>query len=412
MIQRVSFLSGQQIGRYQVLRLLGEGLLGQVYAVHDPELERDAALKIASSDAHFDVAMTVEDEGRLLSSLRHPGVVDIWDAGHHEGRAYFVMELLDHSLSDELRGGILNIERCVYWLHGVALALDHLHRRGVLHLDVHANNIFLDQLGEVRLTDFGAAKATGVRAMGSDLHSPIPAAMAPELRANDAVGAYTDVWALGTLMYQLLAGRVPFQSNPDPQSQDDIADWKKTTLRLPSPPSSFRPGLPAALDALCMSCLVADVDRRERDAGAIARKLKPWQGGTPGSRVFISHAETDRERVEREVVRVLESAGFRTWYCREDVRSASLWERAILDALEASDWFLVVMTPASMQSEWVKDEVHWAIDHRPGRILPIMLDRCDPAGFHIRLRRLQLIDLHDDDGSKKMLSALAGTEHP
>ena len=123
-----------------------------------------------------------------------------------------------------------------------------------------------------------------------------------------------------------------------------------------------------------------------------------------GPRVFVSHAGTDRERVESEVVSVLESHGLRTWYCREDVRSASLWERSILDALESSDWFLVVMTANSLKSEWVKDEVHWAIDHRPGRIVPVLMENCDPADFHIRLRRLQVIDLRDPQASQQLIS--------
>jgi serine/threonine protein kinase len=403
------FQPGQHIGRYLVVRLLGEGPLSQVYAVHDPDLVRDAALKIAFPVTRPDSHIGLRDEARLLSSLRHPGVVDIWDAGTHEGREYFVMERLDHALSDEFGGGLLKLERCVYWLHGTALALDHLHRRSVLHLDIRAENVFLDSLGEVRLTDFGFAKAPGTTVPPPERKlAAMRGGAAPEMLANREVGTFTDVWALGALMYQLFAGRLPFESSPDSGASVEGDSSVETFHALP-PPSSTRPDLPAALDALCLSCLAPDVDRRERDAGAVARKLKPWQAGTPGSRIFISHAEADRERVEREVIRALESHGFRTWYCREDVRSASLWERAILDALESSDWFLVVMSPASMQSEWVKDEVHWAIDHRPGRILPVMINRCDPAGFHIRLRRLQIIDLNDRRGSERMLSALAAS---
>ena len=275
------------------------------------------------------------------------------------------MERLDHALSDEFGDGLLKLERCVYWLHGIALALDHLHRRSVLHLDIRAENVFLDRLGEVRLTDFGFAKAPGTTVPLSERKlAAIRGIAAPELLANGEVGTFTDVWALGALMYQLFAGRPPFEGGPNSEPRAEGASSVETKFHALPPPSSTRPDLPAAMDALCLSCLAPDVSRRERDAGAVARKLKPWQAGTPGSRVFISHAEADRERVEREVITPLESHGFRTWYCREDVRSASLWERAILDALEGSDWFLIVMSPASMQSEWVKDEVHWAIDHR------------------------------------------------
>jgi serine/threonine-protein kinase len=388
------------------MQLLGEGIFAQAYAVYDPELERDAVLKIALPNARFDAANSPQAEARLLASLRHPGVVQVWDTGRHEGREYSIIERLDHTLADELKGALPEIERAVGWLHETALALDHIHRRGILHLDIGAHTILLDRSGQVRLTDFGVARAPEAGLAYGGVYIGTPEYIAPEQLAADAVGTYTDVWAFGTLMYLLFSGRLPFEPDTNLESPREAAPWIDVKSHPPPPPSAARADLPKAMDSLCLSCLDADVERRQWDCGVLADKLKPWLSGTTRARVFVSHAGADRERVEREVISVLESHGIRTWYCRDDVRSASLWERSILDALEASDWLLVVMTPTSMRSEWVKDEVHWAIDHRPDRILPVMMESCDPEGFHIRLRRLQAIDLGDARGSEEMVSAL------
>ena len=87
-----------------------------------------------------------------------------------------------------------------------------------------------------------------------------------------------------------------------------------------------------------------------------------------------------------------EKSGVRTWYSRASIQTAAEWERSILEGLRSSEWFLLVMSPHALQSEWVKDELSWAIDHRPDRIIPVMIEVCDPGQFHIRLRRIQAVD--------------------
>jgi WD40 repeat protein len=109
-------------------------------------------------------------------------------------------------------------------------------------------------------------------------------------------------------------------------------------------------------------------------------------------KVFISHSTKDRARVEREIVALLNGHGIDTWYSRDDIQTADNWERTIARGLEACEWFLLAMSPHSAQSEWVKDEVHWAIDVRPGKIIPVLIDACDPRAFHLRLARIQYVD--------------------
>jgi hypothetical protein len=127
-------------------------------------------------------------------------------------------------------------------------------------------------------------------------------------------------------------------------------------------------------------------------------------------KVFISHATQDREFVEREIIRLLEGHGVETWYSKEDIRTADWWERTLLHGLQACDWFLVVMSPRSAQSEWVKDEVHWAVEERPGRVIPVLLEDCNVQDFHIRITRIQHVDFSRDlpQAQRKLLEALRG----
>jgi hypothetical protein len=110
--------------------------------------------------------------------------------------------------------------------------------------------------------------------------------------------------------------------------------------------------------------------------------------------------------VENDIVLPLESHGVQTWYSQESILSASHWERSILQGLKECDWFLVVMSERSARSEYVKDEVHWAVDNRPGRIIPVLMEDCDLTEFHIRLRRIEYIDFRQDynAGCAKLLA--------
>jgi ATP-dependent Clp protease ATP-binding subunit ClpB len=118
-------------------------------------------------------------------------------------------------------------------------------------------------------------------------------------------------------------------------------------------------------------------------------------GDVSTTTVFISHSVQDREYVEREIIAPLRSWGLQAWYSTSDIRPTDRWERKILEALRACEWFLVAMSPRSAQSEWVRDEVNWAMNYRIKRIIPVMIDNCDLSEFHIRMPRIQYIDFRD-----------------
>lgn len=125
-------------------------------------------------------------------------------------------------------------------------------------------------------------------------------------------------------------------------------------------------------------------------------------------KVFVSHSTKDRTFVEQEIIRLLNSHGIETWYSRDDIRTADTWLQTIHKGLQSCDWFLVVMSRNSANSEYVKDEVSWAIEKRwPGRFIPVLIDDCDPVDFHLRMPRIQYVAFVTDlqEARKRLLAA-------
>ncbi len=114
-------------------------------------------------------------------------------------------------------------------------------------------------------------------------------------------------------------------------------------------------------------------------------------------KVFISHTTADRDFVEREIVHLFERHGIDRWYCKENIQTASDWEEKIRAGLEACDWFLVVVSARSLASKWVRAEVRWAIDERPDRIVPVLMEDCNWRDFHLMMRGVQHADFRDAD---------------
>src|SRR5262249_46291567 len=127
-----------------------------------------------------------------------------------------------------------------------------------------------------------------------------------------------------------------------------------------------------------------------------------------------SYSEHDRQFVEKEILTAFRRNDIETWYAPADIRTGAQWERKVLTGLRSSGWFLVVMTPESADSKWVKHEVDWAIEHRAGRIIPVLLRDCPRGAFHLALPGIQHVDFRRSPGDaiKKLLGMLRpkGTE--
>jgi tetratricopeptide (TPR) repeat protein len=112
--------------------------------------------------------------------------------------------------------------------------------------------------------------------------------------------------------------------------------------------------------------------------------------------VFVSHSARDREFVEREIIAPLRQNGVATWYSEDNIATAAEWEERIRQGLKGCEWFLVAVSMNAVKSEWVQVEVDWAVDNRPGKLIPVMIETCDIDDLHLKLRRLQYIDFRKD----------------
>jgi hypothetical protein len=125
--------------------------------------------------------------------------------------------------------------------------------------------------------------------------------------------------------------------------------------------------------------------------------------------IFISHASPDRQFVENELLPLLRRHDIRPWYSNEDIPSAAAWEMTIREGLKSCEWFLVVVSPAAIQSKWVQAEVHWAVDHRADKLVPLLAAACDPVDLNLQLIRFQHVDFTvDRDRARRQLLATWG----
>jgi serine/threonine-protein kinase len=205
------------LGTFRIERLLGEGSMGEVYLAVDQSLGRKVALKLLGG-SHRDSAelkLRFLREARAVAVINHPNVVQVFAVGDWEGRSYFVMEYLEGPDLARLlmdRGPLGDADAAAATLYA-ARGLAEAARRGVIHRDVKPSNLVVTDRGEVKVTDFGLAKATeiGPGLTQSGLVVGTPDYIAPEQARGESVDARADIYALGCTLFHLVAGRPPFR---------------------------------------------------------------------------------------------------------------------------------------------------------------------------------------------------------
>ena len=253
----------RQIGKYPVLRKLGEGATSEVYLCNDPFNARDVAIKVAFAE-------TFDDPGRgrlykklflteasLAGKLAHPHICQIYDAVADEGLHYIVMEYVDGGTLEKFcrADALLPVERTVEMAFKCTRALEFAHKLGITHRDLKPANILHSRETDVKVSDFGTAliassTTTQVGAVGS------PAYMSPEQVKEHPLDHRSDIYSIGVVMYHLLAGRLPFQAANNFSLMYQIANVD------PEPPSALRPAIPPAVDAIVLRAMARDRDKR------------------------------------------------------------------------------------------------------------------------------------------------------
>jgi eukaryotic-like serine/threonine-protein kinase len=212
-------LEGHSLGKYQILRKLGEGNMAVVYLAQDPFIDRLVALKVALPDKARESIEPAAfkrlffNEAQTAGMLRHPNITSIYDAGMENDIYYIVMEYVPEgqTLEHFTRANTLfSVEDISNILYQCALALDYAHRRGVIHRDVKPRNILLTPNKEVKLSDFGVAVVQSSLDDAEPDHAGSPLYMSPEQVRNEPLTGQSDLFSLGIVAYELLTGKHPF----------------------------------------------------------------------------------------------------------------------------------------------------------------------------------------------------------
>ncbi len=277
-------------GRYRVVELLGRGGMGAVYLAEHLAVGRSVAIKVLSHALSHDptIVERFRSEARTASSIGHPNIVEVFDAGQlDDGRLYLVMELLSGQSLYEVveQEGRVPVERAVRWLREVARALRAAHQVGVIHRDLKPENVMLARIGEeerIKVLDFGISArseaASGPRLTQAGQALGTPEYMAPEQAKGAAPTTAIDIYAFGVLAFELLAGHPPIAGGSPAET---IA--RKLTEPPPSL-ASVRPDAPPALADLVDRCLAADAAARPASMDAVLGEIEAILRKLPRSR--------------------------------------------------------------------------------------------------------------------------------
>jgi predicted Ser/Thr protein kinase len=261
----------QRIGRYRVVRELGRGGMGVVYLGHDDRLDRPVALKLLPPylNDNDEAARRLTEEARAASSLDHPHIITIYEIGESdEARIFLAMAFHEgETLRERISRGALPVEAAGEFAAQVAAGLAAAHRKGIVHRDIKPENLLVTTDEAVKILDFGLAKI-GVQAPTRPGVTPgTPAYMSPEQTRGGVVDARTDLWSLGVVLYEMLAGVRPFRG------EDEAALIHAIRSDDPTPLSELRPEVPHWLAGVVHRCLAKDPDARYADAAALLANL-------------------------------------------------------------------------------------------------------------------------------------------
>ena len=266
-------------GRYELRGLLGQGGMADVVLAYDGQLDREVAVKILHARYADDPSFLARfrREAQAAASLTHPNVVGVYDAGEEGGRPFIVMEhVRGRSLSERLSESRLTVQRALEITGDAALGLHYAHERGLVHRDIKPGNILVADDGQVKVADFGIARA--VNAENATQTASVfgtAAYIAPEQAQGQEVDRTTDVYALGCVLYELLTGRAPFEGD------SAVALAYKHVSEMPTPPSEVHSDLPADCDAIVLKAMAKDPADRYPTARELNADLQRLQSGMP-----------------------------------------------------------------------------------------------------------------------------------
>jgi serine/threonine-protein kinase len=256
-------------GRYDLLRRIGSGGMADVWLAEDSHLQRRVALKVLhrrfAQDREF--VERFRREAEAAAGLQHPNVVAVFDRGDVDGTYYIAMQLLEGRSLKALIDQGLTPEQSVALIRQVLEGAGFAHRHGVVHRDLKPQNVIVDDEGKVTVTDFGIARAGASEITQAGSVMGTPHYLSPEQAQGQGVTAVSDLYSIGVILYEALAGRVPFEAD------SAVAIAMKQVSHTPQRPSSINPSVTPALDAVTMRALEKDPGQRFQSAEAFIAAL-------------------------------------------------------------------------------------------------------------------------------------------
>jgi WD40 repeat protein/tRNA A-37 threonylcarbamoyl transferase component Bud32 len=270
----------RRVAGYEVLEELGRGGMSVVYKARQAQPNRLVALKMILAGRHIDPARRARllVEADAIARLRHPHIVQIYEAGEHDGLPFLSLELVSGgSLADKRGGWPLPARQAAALVETLACAIQHSHEHGVVHRDLKPANVLLTGEGQPKITDFGLARHERPELTATGAVLGTPSYMAPEQAGGDnrAVGPAADVYGLGAILYELLTGRPPFRGATALETLEQVRNRPADSPRLSNP------AVDRDLATICLHCLEKSPGRRYPSAAALADDLRRWLNREP-----------------------------------------------------------------------------------------------------------------------------------
>jgi serine/threonine-protein kinase len=250
--------------------------MGVIFLARDPYIQRQVVIKVLMYSRMLDEVYRefFQREAELIAALEHPAIVPVYDFGWHGQQPYIVMRYMSEgSLDDRLKQGELKLTEAAHILKRVSEALDAAHARNIIHRDVKPSNILFDSTGEAFLSDFGIAKSKTIVDDDGEWLVGTPAYMSPEQVKGENVDARSDVYALGVVLYRLLAGQLPFSSDSTTALINAHVDMPVPDVRL------VKANIPAVWQEVVAKAMAKDPNDRYATAGDFARDVNEVVNG-------------------------------------------------------------------------------------------------------------------------------------
>ncbi|WP_313895419.1 Stk1 family PASTA domain-containing Ser/Thr kinase [Microbacterium lacticum] len=353
--------------RYEVGELIGRGGMASVYRGRDLTLGREVAIKILESDLAADATFRTRFrlEAQAASRMSHPTIVRVYDAGEDvetdaDGTTravpYIVMELVSgQTLKEIIAAGPVSIDDAIHYTDGILEALEYSHRAGVVHRDIKPGNVMVTSAGQVKVMDFGIARAV------SDSSSTVAettqilgtaAYFSPEQAKGEPVDSRADVYSAGVVLYELLTGRPPFRG------ESPVAVAYQHVSETPVAPSEIADTVPRSLDAVVLRALAKDPYQRYQDAGSFRAALDATRDGRTPSRKQVGALTSElygaNPRQAAETARSLRQLSTDTTMRRTQAGPPAAWI-----------WAGIAVIAVVLISV-----LFWVLNNRPGTTMP------------------------------------------